>query len=335
MRRWIAIVVGAVFLAVAVPLAGAHWLGWGGDAAFVPGADREVEIGGGRRLNVRDVGTGPPIVLVHGLPSNIGDWGEVPEKLAALGHRVVVYDRIGYGHSSRDDDASAETYTYESNARDLEALLDALGIERATLAGWSYGGAVVQEFTASRPERVEAVALLGSVGPASAPGDDALSILLGSPLALPVLRWVAAVPPVGNAFLGENLRLAFARERDIPPGFAERTRAMLALPGTLEAFVAEARRDAPSSLEPERIAVASLVLHGTEDFLVPLDVGRDLDRRLPASQLLVVPGGSHMLPTTHADLVAGALHALATERAQEAATSSSAGTSGKASRLEP
>lgn len=334
MRRAILILAFVFAAIVVVPLAGAWLLGWGTNPAAVPPAAKAVPVGAGRTLNVLEVGAGPPVVLVHGLPSNIGDWAEVPARLAELGHRVVVYDRAGYGHSSRDDAKRPGTYTYASNARDLLALLDALGIGRATLAGWSYGGAIVQEFAAQHPERVAQVAFLGSVGPAAPPDEDALSRILASGAGEEILRWAGAVSPIGAAFTRENLRMAFARERDVPPGFVERTRAMLALPGTLEAFVAEAQRGDPSSLRPEAIAAPALVLHGTEDLLVPLAVGQDLDRRLPDSQILIVPGGSHMLPVTHVDLVAGALHALATEHGQEAA-GSSAPEASDPSRLEP
>lgn len=322
MRRLIVVLLLALVGIVVVPLAGARLLGWGTNPSAVPPVVRKVPIGAGRALNVLEIGEGPPVVLVHGLPSNIDDWADVPQKLAGLGHRVVVYDRVGYGHSSRDDTADVGAYTYDSNARDLEALLDALGIERATLVGWSYGGAVVQHFAVTHPERVAQVAFLGSVGPSVPPDEDLLSRILASGAGEEILRWAGAVSPVGSAFTRENLRMAFARERDVPAGFEERTRAMLALPGTLEAFVAEAQRGAPASLRPEAIAAPAVVLHGTEDFLVPLAVGQDLDRRLPDSQILIVPGGSHMLPVTHADLVAGALHALATEHGQEADASS-------------
>ena len=334
MRRLVLGLLIVLAAIVVVPLLGARVLGWGSNPAAVPPVAKQVAIGGDRALNVLDLGEGPPVVLVHGLPSNIDDWAEVPRKLAELGHRVVVYDRVGYGHSSRDDASSPDAYTYASNVRDLGALLDALGIRSATLAGWSYGGAVVQRFAVEHPERATQVAFIGSVGPASTEDEDALSKILHSGAGEEILRWAGAVSPVGGAFTRENLRMAFARERDVPPGFEERTRAMLALPGTLEAFVAESQRSDPSSLEPERIAAPAVVLHGTEDLLVPLAVGQDLDRRLPASQILIVPGGSHMLPVTHPDLVVGALHALATEHAQDAAASS-APAMPDASRREP
>ena len=313
MRRFVLCLALVLVAVVGLPLLGSHFLGWGQDPASVPAPVGRVEIGSGRSLNVLDTGQGLPVVLVHGLPSSLQDWGDVPEKLAGMGHRVIVYDRVGYGSSSRDAAASGE-YTYASSARDLLALLDALGIERAALAGWSYGGAVVQTFAVAHPERVSHLALLGSVGPLLANQDPkALDRILASGAGEEVLRWAGTVAPVGRAFMRENLKAAFTKESAIPAGFTERTRAMLALPGTLTAFVAEAQRGEPALLHPEQIRVPALVLHGTDDLLVPLSIGEDLAKRLPASELLELPGGSHMLPVTHADLVAGALHALVTQ----------------------
>ncbi len=334
MRRFAAAIVLLAGVGIALPLVGSHRLGWGQAPGLVPAPHRLVEIDEKRTLNVLDVGEGPAVFLVHGLPGNLQDWGEVPEKLAAMGHRVVVYDRIGYGRSSRDAGAPGE-YTYGSSASDLVALMDALGIQRGALAGWSYGGAVVQTAAVLRPERVSHLALIGAVGPALAGANpDALSLLLRSGAGAPVLRWVNAVPFLGQAFVALNVDAAFTRASDVPDGFTERTRAMLALPGTVAAFVAEERRGDPASLRPEQIRVPALVLHGTEDLLVPLPVGEDLARRLPAASLLALPGGSHMLPVTDPDLIAGALHALVTQNADPAGAKGR-GQAGGGSRRDP
>ncbi|MCC6639720.1 MAG: alpha/beta hydrolase [Deltaproteobacteria bacterium] len=310
MRRLALVLVLVLVTVVAVPLLGAHVFGWDQHPDRVPAPARRVEIGGGRALNVLDEGEGPPIVLVHGLPGNLQEWGDVPEKLAAMGHRVIAYDRVGYGSSTRDAGAPGE-YTYASNARDLLALLDTLGIERAALAGWSYGGGVVQTFAAEHPGRVSQVALIGAVGPAFAPSEsDVLDLVIASGAGEEILRWVGTVPPVSRAFLHENLVPAFSKASAIPDGYAERTQAMLALPGTLTAFIVEGQRSEPAALRPEQIRVPALVLHGADDRLVPVSVGEDLAKRLPEAELLRLPGGSHMLPLTHPDLVAGALHAL-------------------------
>jgi pimeloyl-ACP methyl ester carboxylesterase len=309
MRRlalWLAVFLLAV--AVGPPLV-ARVFRLGPDPSLRPPPGKTVSIGHSLQLNVVEVGSGFPIVLVHGLPSCAYDWATLPQKLAAKGYRVIAYDRIGYGYSSRTP-PTPDRYTCESNAQDLAALLDALGIERAALVGWSYGGAVVQTLAREAPERVSHLVLVGAVGPAQPEnGHDALSLVLASPVGSAVLGWVASIPPLGRQMTHENLVQAFARADAIPPGWTEYTQAMLALPGTLDAFVLESQRGRSAALQPQLLRMPALILQGTADQLVPPAVADDLHRRLAGSQLVMIAGGSHMLPVTHPDLLADHIHA--------------------------
>jgi pimeloyl-ACP methyl ester carboxylesterase len=179
------------------------------------------------------------------------------------------------------------------------------------LVGWSYGGAVVQTFAAEAPQRVERLVLVAAVGPAQPEeGNDALGHILNSSAGTAILQWVASVPPLSRRMTHDTLVQAFARADAIPPGWVEYTRAMLALPGTLQSFVWEAQRGHASELHPESLNVPAIVIQGTDDYLVPRFVGEDLHRRLPQSKLVLVPHGSHMLPVTHADLLAQEIHTL-------------------------
>ena len=302
-RLLLALVVVLLAAAVGPPIA-ARLFGWGPDPSLRPPPGRSVAIGNGLSLNVLEVGTGPPVILVHGLPSCAYDWATLPQKLAARGYHVIAYDRVGYGYSSRPA-ATADRYTYESNARDLAGLLDALGIQRAALVGWSYGGAVVQTLAADAPERVSQLVLVAAVGPAQPEnGDDPLSLVLASPFGNAILAWVSSVPPLARRMTRENVAQAFSGDQAVPPKWTEYTQAMLALPGTLNSFVLEAQRGVASSLRPQALHVPTLILEGTADRLVPPAVAEDLHRRLAGSELVTIPNASHMLPVTHADLLA-------------------------------
>ena len=123
-------------------------------------------------------------------------------------------------------------------------------------------------------------------------------------VALPLLEWIGSVPPLRRALVRTSVADAFSGTASIPPGWVEHTDAMLRLPGTLASYVTEARRGRPRELAPEKIAVPALVVHGSDDRLVPVSVGTDLARRLPRAEELIVPRGSHMLPVTHPDLLA-------------------------------
>jgi pimeloyl-ACP methyl ester carboxylesterase len=266
------------------------------DPALLPLPARQLDVGGGSRVNLVESGVGPPVVLVHGLPSNIGDWAELPKRLASAGHRAIAYDRVGFGLSSRPEPEPGR-YTYASNARELAALLDALGIDKAILVGWSYGGGVVIRFASEHPERVERLVLLSSVGPAQ-PDGGIIGLFLSSTT---LLEWVAGVRPLGLAVVRSLVVDAFSGEAALPQGWVDRTRTMLAIPGTLRSLGFESARDREVPLEPERIRAPTLVVCGSADRLTPLAVSQDLARRIAGARLEVVDGGSHMLPATHGE----------------------------------
>jgi len=316
MRKILLTLILLLLAAVFLPPVAADLFGWGSVSQYLPPHGRTVDIGGGRRIHLQETGDGSPIVLVPGLPSTAADWAELPEKLAAREHRVIAYDRIGYGYSSRPDpDAKDEPdhHTLESNTSDLRDLLDALSIERATLVGWSYGGEIVQTFALQSPERVTHLVLVGSVGPGWQ-GDpsqsDWLTATLSSRFGEAILDWIGSIPPLSRRLTHDVLIEAFSGERDIPEGWTDYTRAYLALPGTLRAFVKEERRNRPDSLRPEQLTMPSLVIHGTDDRLVDYGVGENLHRHLPNSRLETVFAGSHMLPVTHSELLADKIHGL-------------------------
>ena len=311
MRRTLTAAFFLLLLAIVLPFAGDALFDWGPDDSVLPAHGRLVEIGEGRQLNVYELGEGKPIVLVHGWASCAADWAKLPEKLAALGHRVIVYDRAGYGYSTRID-ASYGSHSYESSGRDLLALLDALRIDRATLVGWSFGGGVVQWLASEAPERVESLVLIASVGPGGEEGEGMglLDWILASPLGSAVLSWVSKVPALSYELTHDGVAQAFSGERYIPTGWTIRTQAMLALPGTFRSVVGEASQVSRSKPNPQSIGAATWVIHGSEDRLVPYSVGEELNRLIAHSALESVVDGSHMLPVTHSDLLAKGIHRL-------------------------
>lgn len=269
------------------------------DPAWIPKPGQSVDVGSGSHVNVELRGEGPPVVLVHGLPSNVGDWAELPDLLAGLHLRAVAYDRVGFGLSSRPEPAPGR-YTYASSARELGALLDALGIGAANLVGWSYGGGIGIRFASEHPDRVERLVLLSSAGVVES-GGGLVDAFLSSAF---LLEWVAGVRPLGRSVVTHMMADAFSGAAAVPPGWIDRTRAMLALPGTLRSLATEVAREREVALEPERIRAPTLVICGSADELTPLAVSEDLARRIEAARLEVVAGGSHMLPATHAEQLA-------------------------------
>jgi pimeloyl-ACP methyl ester carboxylesterase len=310
MKKIVAGVILLVGVLVVVPPVLSSLLGWGPDLSKIPPPGRFVKIAGGHWLNVLETGSGPPIVLVHGLPGSAYDWKPLPQRLAKGAHRIVWYDRVGYGHSDRRQDD--EEFTLEANARELLELFDALEIDRATLVGWSYGGGVVQRVALRAPHRVSRLVLLGSIGPSSEPETRSWAERL---LRFePVQRWGLAAGLPARANLRRLSAQAFGSAEAIPAGWTEQTLALMSLPGSTHSWNVEGRRadlDGFDQLRAQDLRVPTLVIHGTDDLEVPASVGEDLHRRIEGSELLMVPSGSHMLPLTHADLLADRILAFA------------------------
>ncbi|MEO7272331.1 MAG: alpha/beta hydrolase [Vicinamibacterales bacterium] len=108
------------------------------------------------KLHYWQSGKGPQVVLVHGLGGNLAGWhhGIVPELQQTF--RVLTYDLRGHGRS----EAPAEGYTTSEMVKDLRALLDVLGIEKAPFVGHSWGGDIVLHFAQMHPERVSALVIV-------------------------------------------------------------------------------------------------------------------------------------------------------------------------------
>jgi pimeloyl-ACP methyl ester carboxylesterase len=130
----------------------------------------------GLSLAGESAGDGPPIVLLHGLTATRRNVVQGSRHLSSRGFRLVGYDARGHGESEPAPVQSA--YEYSDLESDLAAVLDALGLERAVLAGSSMGAATALRFALQRPERVEALALItpppggGRGRPAPAGGRD-------------------------------------------------------------------------------------------------------------------------------------------------------------------
>lgn len=122
-----------------------------------------IEVEDGVRLNVLDVGSGPPLMLVHGWALSHEVWDRQVLTLAERGWRVLAPDLRGHGNS----DAPLSGYAADRLARDLVAVLDDLRIADISLVGWSLGGLTAFNLAATRPERVNSLVLVGSNGVAN------------------------------------------------------------------------------------------------------------------------------------------------------------------------
>jgi pimeloyl-ACP methyl ester carboxylesterase len=122
--------------------------------------------GDGVELAVRDDGDGPPVLLIHGFPDSSRLWRHIAPALHRAGVRTVAPDLRGFGDSDRPE--AVEDYALRHSVRDMVAVLDALGIERARVVGHDWGAVVAWALALRAPERVERLAALSVGHPASA-----------------------------------------------------------------------------------------------------------------------------------------------------------------------
>ncbi len=299
MRKAIAVLTILILAGVILPPAFFAVVGES-EAVELPPPGRMVRLPGGAQLNLLESGQGPVIVLVHGLPGCAYDWTPLPERLAARGRRVIVYDREGYGYTSPRGPES--DYTYDHNASELLELLELLDVSDATLVGWSYGGGVVIRAGLRGSERIGRLVLLGSVGPIMEiyePG-AAQRVLFSRP----VLAWVSLVPPLSRAVARAASAEVFS-DQPMPGWWVPQLRANLARPGTTDTWRKEGDGLTVDGIDPGPLDLPILVINGDDDRSVPMEVAEDLYQRVqPDAKLLRVAGGSHMLPITHPDLLA-------------------------------
>lgn len=234
-------------------------------------------------------GSGAPLVLIHGMGSSRAGWDRV---LAHLPQSLPVlrYDLRGFGASVADPDAEY------SHAEDLLALLDARGIDRATLCGLSMGGGVAAALAIAAPQRVERLVL---ISPA----------LHGWEWSA---EWRGLWREVGRAAKTEDIALArdlwfahpmFAAAREDPQAAADLRQEIDAFPGR-QWFRDSQRPVLPDVEQLHRIAAPALLLTGTRDvpdFRLIADL---LAGAVPALRRVDYPGAGHMLPLERAAEVA-------------------------------
>src|ERR1700753_1118471 len=113
-------------------------------------------------LYYEDHGSGPPVVLIHGWPLNGDAWEKQTAALLAAGHRVITYDRRGFGRSSKP----GVGYNYDTFAADLNALLSTLDLAGVSLVGHSMGtGEVTRYIGKYGTKRLRKAVLIGTLGP--------------------------------------------------------------------------------------------------------------------------------------------------------------------------
>ncbi len=247
-----------------------------------------------QRISYRTAGSGPVLLLIHGMAGSVTTWRQVMPGLAQR-FTVVAPDLLGHGRS----DKPLGDYSLGAFASTLRDLLVALGHDHATVVGQSLGGGVAMQFSYQYPERTERLVLVGSGGL----GREVNRILrfLSLPGSAAVLRLACAAPVLGAI---ESVGRGAARVGLRPaPVVAElwRSYASLADDDARRAFlrtlraVVDPRGQAVSAANRLHLAaeVPTLIIWGDADPIIPVEHARAAHASIPGSRLEIFEGVGH------------------------------------------
>lgn len=250
-------------------------------------------------LYYEDHGSGPPVVLIHGWPLNGDAWEKQIPALLAAGHRVITYDRRGFGRSSKP----AIGYNYDTFAADLETVLSTLDLAGVSLVGHSMGtGEITRYIGKYGTKRLRKAVLIGTLGPylLKAPdnpeGIDA-SVFKGIQAGIKADRPVAIMEFLKNFYSVSGPDGKLVSERVIQANWTVAIGASpIATVDCVDAWLEDFRKDI------SRNDLPTMIIHGDDDHILPADVtSRRQAKMIKNVKFIEIKGGSHGLPWTHAE----------------------------------
>jgi pimeloyl-ACP methyl ester carboxylesterase len=249
----------------------------------------------GVRIHYQEAGdeNDPPVILIHGFISSNLVWNEVLLPLAKSGLRVIAPDLPGYGYSEKP--AQAE-YTIAAQAQAVVGLMDRLQIEKATIVGASYGGAVAATIALDHPERVGKLVLVGAVT-----NDEPKRKLLLRLARVPVVGDIATPLFLGSRWILRKRTEDVYRRLGYPidERKLEARHHPLATSSTHRAMIRTIRHWSADriSREASLIRQPTLLVWGEEDTHIPLNHAFRLRDAIPNSRLIVFRRCGHLPPT--------------------------------------
>jgi non-heme chloroperoxidase len=252
-----------------------------------------------------DHGAGQPVVLIHGYPLSGRAWDKQVPALLEAGYRVITYDRRGFGKSSQP----AAGYEYDTFAADLHALLEYLDLRDAVLVGHSMGtGEVTRYLGHYGPGRVAKGVLVSPIPPyllQAADNPDGVPQALFDGFAAAARAdtpaWMKGF--LDNFYNTETLLGTLVSDQAFQASWnLAVTASATAAVACIATWATDFREDLP------KIDVPVLVIQGDADQVLPLDkTGRRLPALVSDARLVVIEGGPHAIPWTHAAQVNTAL----------------------------
>ena len=250
-------------------------------------------------LYYEDHGSGSPVVLIHGWPLNGDAWEKQTAALLAAGHRVITYDRRGFGRSSKPGIG----YNYDTFAADLEALLSALNLTDVSLVGHSMGtGEITRYIGRYGTRRLRKVVLIGTLGPyllrtADNPegvdrkvfDDTRAGLKADRPAAL--MEFLKNFYSVGGEDGKRVSESVIQSNWNVAIGASP-----IGTVACVDAWIEDFRKDIP------RNDVPTLIIHGDDDRILPPDAtSRRQAKMIKNAKYVEIKGASHGLTWTRAD----------------------------------
>jgi non-heme chloroperoxidase len=250
-------------------------------------------------LYYEDHGSGLPVVLIHGWPLNGDAWEKQTAALLAAGHRVITYDRRGFGRSSK----AGTGYNYDTFAADLDVLLNTLNLTNVSLVGHSMGtGEITRYIGKYGTKRLRKAVLIGTLGPylvkaPDNPGGIDASVFSAVQAGIKADRPAAMMEFLKNFYSvgGPDGKLVSDRVMQ-----ANWTVAIGASPiatlACVDAWIEDFRKDI------DRNDVPTMIIHGDDDRILPADVtSRRQAKMIKNAKYVEIQGGSHGITWTRAE----------------------------------
>ena len=254
----------------------------------------------GTDLYVKDWGSGCPVVLIHGWPLNADSWEDQALALAEAGHRVIAYDRRGFGRSGQPWSG----YDYDTLADDLAQVIELTNANDAAIVGFSMGGGEVARYMSRHGGKsVRATALISSVVPyllkdetnPDGIGPEMVETQMKQPVREDRAAFFEKFAKMfyGVGFISKPVSDAALKQ-------FERMAAQGSIKAVLDCIDAFAKTDFRPDLPSFK--VPTLIIHGTSDQTVPIDPSaRAAARGIAGAQLIEYDGEPHGLNVTAKD----------------------------------
>lgn len=233
----------------------------------------------GIRINYQDMGEGEPILLIHGSGPGVSAWANWRGVLPVLSqkYRVIAPDMAGFGYTVTD---RAPKFSVEDWVQQVVGFLDALDIQKVHVVGNSFGGAIALHLAKKHPDRLKKIVLMGAVS-LTFPITDELDKVWGYQPSIEAMREMMGIFAYDQSLITEDLiqsRYEVSKQRGMDKVYES------LFPGPRQRWV-DALGQSESALR--EITHETLIVHGRDDKVIPLDISMRLLKVLEKSTLLV------------------------------------------------